>query len=114
MWFRGNSAPVKMELTDEGRRILGDKKGVFEVRYHNGPIMSLMGKEGLGNFRTLANFRSEVSKYKSQKGTMVNTPAIIAGEFGKGRVLCISPHPESTATLHSLVQNAIRWTARRE
>jgi glutamine amidotransferase-like uncharacterized protein len=114
MWFRGDSAPVKMELTDEGRKILGDKKGVFEVRYHNGPIMSPMGKEGLANFRTLANFRSEVSKYKPQKGTMVNTPAIIAGEFGKGRVLCISPHPESTAALYSLVQNAIRWTARRE
>ena len=114
MWFRGASAPVKMELTDEGRKILGDKKGVFEVRYHNGPIMSPMGNEGLGNFRTLANFRSEVSKYKPQKGTMVNTPAIIAGEFGKGRVLCVSPHPESTAALYSLVQNAIRWTARRE
>ena len=114
MWFRGNSAPVKMELTDEGRKILGDKKGVFEVRYHNGPIMSPMGKVGLGNFRTLANFRSEVSRYKPQKGTMVNTPAIIAGEFGKGRVLCISPHPESTIALYSLVQNAIRWTARHD
>ena len=114
MWFRGDSAPVKMELTDEGRRILGDNKDVFEVRYHNGPIMSPMGKEGLGKFRTLANFRSEVSKYKPQKGTMVNTPAIIAGEFGKGRVLCISPHPESTVGLYGLVQNAIRWTARHE
>ena len=78
------------------------------------PIMSPMGKVGLGNFRTLANFRSEVSRYKPQKGTMVNTPAIIAGEFGKGRVLCISPHPESTIALYSLVQNAIRWTARHD
>jgi hypothetical protein len=73
-----------------------------------------MGVKGLGAFRTLANFRSEVSKYEPQKGTMVNTPAIIAGEFGKGRVLCISPHPESSKALHALVQNAIRWTARRE
>ena len=110
MWYRGASAPVKMELTEEGKKILGEVKGIFDVRYHNGPIMSAMGKEGLGNFRTLANFRSEVSRYKPQEGTMINSPAIIVGEFGKGRVLCISPHPESTADLYKLVQNAVRWT----
>ena len=113
MWYRGASAPVKMELTEEGRKILGDVKGVFDVRYHNGPNMSAMGKEGLGAFRSLATFRSEVSRYKPQEGTMVNTPAIIVGEFGKGRVLCISPHPESSAQLYSLVANGIRWTGRR-
>ena len=114
MWYRGPSASVRMELTDEGRKILGDVNGVFDVRFQNGPIMSPMGKEGLGKFRTLANFRSEVSKYEPQKGTMVNTPAIIVGEYGKGRVLCISPHPESSTALYGLVQNGIRWTARRE
>jgi predicted deacylase/glutamine amidotransferase-like uncharacterized protein len=114
MWFRGPPASVKMELTEAGQKILGIQKGVFDVRYHNGPIMSPMGKEGLGAFRTLANFRSEVSKYAPQKGTMVNTPAIIAGEFGRGRVLCISPHPESSKALHALVQKAIHWTARRD
>ena len=113
MWFRGGSAPVTMELTDEGRKILGDFEGVFEVRYQNGPIMSPMGREGLGNFRPLSHFRSEGSKYKPQEGTMVNTPAVIVGEYGNGRVLCISPHPESTDALNRLVQNAVRWTARR-
>lgn len=113
MWFRGGSAPVTMELTDEGRTILGDFEGVFEVRYQNGPIMSPMGREGLGSFRSLAHFRSEVSKYKPQEGTMINTPAVIVGEFGNGRILCISPHPESTDALNRLVQNAVRWTARR-
>ena len=104
---------MTMELTDEGRAILGDFNGIFEVRYQNGPIMSPMGVEGLGNFRSLAHFRSEVSKYKPQEGTMINTPAVIVGEFGNGRVLCISPHPESTDALNRLVQNAVRWTARR-
>ena len=111
MWYRGPSAPVKMELTEEGKAILGNIKGPFEVRYHNGPIMSFMGKDGLGPFRNLATFRSEVSKYKHQQGTMVNSPAIIAGEFGEGRVLCISPHPESDSKLYELLQNAAHWVA---
>jgi len=112
MWYRGPSATVKMELTDAGRKILGEKIGPFDVRYQNGPIMSPMGVKGLGEFRTLAHFRSEVSRYDPQKGTMVNTPAIISGNFGKGRVFCISPHPESSRSLHKLMENAIRWTAR--
>ncbi len=102
-----------MELTKAGREILGDRNGVFQVRYQNGPIMSPMGVKGLGAFRTLAIFRSEVARYDPQKGTMVNTPAIIAGEYGKGRVLSISPHPESSAQLYSLVVNGIRWAGRR-
>ena len=113
MWYRGPSATVKMELTKAGREILGDRNGVFQVRYQNGPIMSPMGVKGLGAFRTLAIFRSEVVRYGPQKGTMVNTPAIIAGEYGKGRVLSISPHPESSAKLYSLVANGIRWAGRR-
>ncbi|MEC7861321.1 MAG: succinylglutamate desuccinylase/aspartoacylase family protein [Verrucomicrobiota bacterium] len=111
MWYRGPSAPVKMELTEEGKAILGNIKGSFEVRYHNGPIMSFIEKDGLDPFQSLATFRSEVSKYKPQQGTMVNSPAIIAGEFGEGRVLCISPHPESDSKLYKLLQNAARWVA---
>ena len=73
-----------------------------------------MGKEGVEPFRSLATFRSEVSRYKPQDGTMVNTPAIIVGEFGKGRVLCISPHPESTVELYGLVRNAALWVAQKK
>ena len=33
MWYRGPSATVKMELTKAGREVLGDRTGVFQVRY---------------------------------------------------------------------------------
>lgn len=111
MWYRGGSSTVQMELTDSGREILGDMKAQFPVRYHNGPIVSPAAREGLPGFEVLAHFRSEVSKYETQKGTMVDTPAIIAAEFGKGRVLCISPHPESSKELRPMVAKGIRWAA---
>ncbi|HIL24973.1 MAG TPA: hypothetical protein EYG19_06195 [Verrucomicrobia bacterium] len=114
MWYRGPSATVQMELTDAGRKILGDKKGAFDVRYHNGPIMSPMGKAGLGAFQPLAHFRSEVSRYEPQKGTMTGTPAIISGHYGKGRVLCISPHPESSPALYELVRRGLFWAGNKK
>jgi putative intracellular protease/amidase len=111
MWYRGPSATVTMELTDEGRRILGKQTGPFPVRYHNGPIVSPANLANLPDYQVLAWFRSEVALYEPQKGTMVNTPAIITSDFGKGRVLSISPHPESSRDLRSMVARAIQWAA---
>ncbi|MFP6866280.1 MAG: succinylglutamate desuccinylase/aspartoacylase family protein [Roseibacillus sp.] len=112
MWYRGKSSTVKMALTKAGKEILGQIEGTIPVRYHNGPIVSPANHEGLPGYQVLAHFRSEVARYETQKGTMVDTPAIIASNFGKGRVLCISPHPESSKELRPLVARGIQWTAR--
>lgn len=110
MWFRG-SGTVKMELTDAGRRIFGDLPDLVELRYANGPILSPAGKEGLPEYIPLAFFRTEISKYGPQEGTMINTPAIVASKCAAGRAIAISPHPESTAGLESLIQRAVAWVA---
>lgn len=112
MWFRG-SGTVQMELTEKGKEILGDVPGVVELRYANGPILSPAGRDDLPEYVTLAFFRTEISKYEPQKGTMIDTPAIIASEFGRGRVIAISPHPEASAGLESLVEKAVDWVAGR-
>jgi len=110
LWFRGGGT-VEMDLTDAGRGILGDWSNPIRLHYENGPILSPADQADLPGYRVLAVFRSEVSKYEPQKGTMVNTPAILAAPFGNGRVLVISPHPEATAGLERLVERAILWTA---
>jgi len=110
MWFRG-SGTVEMELTDEGRVILGDMPGHLDVGYANGPILSPAGKEGLPEYVPLAYFRTEISLWEPQEGTMINTPAIVASEFGEGRAIAISPHPEGTAGLEPLVQRAVAWVS---
>jgi predicted deacylase len=110
MWFHGTGT-VQMELTAPGREILGDVPGIVELRYANGPIFSPAGREDLPEYVPLAFFRTEIAKYEPQKGTMVDTPAIIASAFGRGRVVAISPHPEASAQLESLVRRAVAWAA---
>ena len=110
MWYRGASSKVKLEFESEGASVLG-KSGTVEVVYHNGPIISKGKNTELPPFRTLARFRTEVAKYDPQKGTMVDTPAIISSDFGQGRVMSISPHPEATPELRSIVGKAISWAA---
>jgi glutamine amidotransferase-like uncharacterized protein len=110
MWYRGATQEVQMELEGAAATILG-KSGDVKVRYHNGPIISVGKATDLPSYTPLAWFRSEVSKYEPQKGTMINTPAIVVADFGKGRVLSVSPHPEATPGLESMIVNGVRWAA---
>jgi putative intracellular protease/amidase len=111
-WRRG-AGTVKMELTDEGRRILGDKTGQFDVRYVNGPIIKQSTNAAIPDLKPLALFRTELAQNDSPKGVMVNSPAAAAGTLGKGRVITFSPHPEQTDGLEDLVIRAIEWVGKR-
>jgi putative intracellular protease/amidase len=112
-WRRGVGS-VKLELTDPGRAILGERTGEFDVRYVNGPIIEPANKTDLPPFATLAFFRTELAMNDTPAGIMVNSPAIFAGQYLQGRVVCISPHPEQTSSLEDFVPRAVSWAAQRD
>ena len=111
-WKRGIGM-VKIELTDAGREILGDLRGQLEVKYANGPILEAAQSPALPPFETLAYFRTELARNDTPEGIMVNSPAIVAGRCGKGRIICSSPHPEQSAVLGVFIPRAVRWVAGR-
>jgi putative intracellular protease/amidase len=111
MWYRGGPAMVKMQLTEEGRKLFPDVPERVEVKYQNGPIVSPKQHPGLSRYTPLAHFRSENVLYEPQRGTMVDTPAIVAGRFHQGRVISMSPHPEAVQALQSIITGSIRWLA---
>src|SRR5262249_10090385 len=102
---------VEMELTDKGREIFGASRGKLDVLYHNGPILAPNASPDLADYEPLAVFRTEVAENGTPVGVMVGSPAIAAGSCGRGRVLCISPHPEQTKGLEDFVPRAVRWVA---
>jgi len=109
-WKRG-TGQVKIELTAEGRHLLADRAGLIDIRYANGPLLAPDEDPDIVDFQSLAHFRTEINKNDAPEGVMKDTPAIIAGRFGKGRVFCSSPHPEYTDGLEPLIHKAIRWAA---
>ena len=114
MWYRGKSSSQKMQLTEEGQKLFADLPENVDVRYQNGPIVSPKKLSGLTPYTVLAWFRSEKVLYPPQKGTMIDTPAIVRGEFGKGQVISISPHPEATQGLESMLAVAVKAVAARK
>jgi len=111
MWYRGGPHDVRMEFTEAAADVLG-RAGEVTVRYQNGPIVSRGHATDLPETTALAWFRSEVVRYEPQRGTMVDTPAILTADFGEGRVVSISPHPEGTPGLESVITHAVRWASR--
>jgi hypothetical protein len=103
---------VKVALTCAGKSVLGESVGLVDVLYSGGPIFAPAGIRELPEFVPLATFRSEVWTYEPQRGTMIDTPAILAGRFGKGQVIIFSPHPDMTVGLEFLVRQAVLATAR--
>ena len=113
MWYRGKPAMVDVEFSDAGQAAL-DAQGVHSIRYHNGPILSVGNRPDLPTFETWAVFRSENGMFKAQRGTMLDTPAIVHTRYGEGRVIAISPHFESTTGEEDLILRAIQVIRRRQ
>jgi len=112
-WERGE-AILEIELTDEGKRVCGDRSGRLTIAYQNGPVMLPAQYEPLPEYDVLAYFRTEVAENDSPKGVQIDSPAIIAAPYGKGRVILCSPHPELTPSLNEFVPRLTRFAAGKE
>jgi putative intracellular protease/amidase len=110
-WRRG-AGQVQIEMTALGQQLTTLPATARDIRYDNGPILRPAGRTDLAPYEPLAIFRTEVAENGTPVGAMVNSPAMVRGRFGKGRVLISSPHPEQTPGMESAVEHAVRWLAR--
>jgi hypothetical protein len=105
-WRRG-AGQVEVELSAAGQAMFTGAEERFTIRYVNGPILVPDQSPEIPDFKTLAWFRSELAENGAPLGVMIDSPAIVAGAFGQGRVVCFSPHPEQTAGCEEFVWQAI-------
>ncbi|MEP6667566.1 MAG: BPL-N domain-containing protein [Chthoniobacter sp.] len=109
-WRRG-VGDVQLEITPAGQHLSSLSTEKRNIHYANGPIIKPAGRTDLAPYEPLAFFRTELAEHDSPVGAMVNSPAIVRGRFGKGRVIISSPHPEQTPGLEIIVERAVHWLA---
>jgi glutamine amidotransferase-like uncharacterized protein len=109
-WARG-TGDVILKITPEGNRILGTSAGTVTCYYGQGPLLAPAHHGKTPDCQVLATYSSELTKHGAPGGVMIGTTAIAMGSYGKGRVLCFSPHPERTKGLEGFVPHAVRWAA---
>ena len=109
-WERGKG-PVDIELTGEGRKVLGNFEGLQSVRYADGPLLGkAKDSGGLAPYTVLAYFRSDMAK--NVPGGSCPTPRLLSPENAVMAVAMLSrPHPEYTETLRH-DPRAVRWAAK--
>jgi glutamine amidotransferase PdxT len=111
-WARG-TGPVDVAITPRGHAVLGVKEERPAILYYQGPLLAPAGDPQLPDYEVLGAFAGEIAKKGAPHGVMPGTTAIAAAPFKKGRVLCISPHPERTDNLHDMIYRAVLWVTRR-
>lgn len=105
------SGVVSLEFSGLAEGVFSESLSQAPMQYSSGPIFRSGIRSDLPAYVVLARFRTEVFECESQRGTMVNTPAIIASKFGKGTVLLFSPHPEMSPQFEHIVIDAITGCA---
>lgn len=102
----GSAAILAMELSDEGGKILGIDPGKYLVRYSLGPI-STPAQWSHGKAQTLGVYKNSIGPQGRKGVNFFGAPAVIYGNFGKGKVVATSFHPESNVTTHPLALGCI-------
>jgi len=105
-WARGNGT-VKLTLSNSGKDLLQTSDKSLEIFYAQGPLLAPADNPDIPDYDPVATFQTEIAQKGAPKGVMIGTTAIAEGRFGKGRVICFSPHPELTEGLHHLIQCAL-------
>src|SRR3954468_20512755 len=112
-WARGEGS-VQLRLSSAGKSALRADKETCSIHFENGPLLGPMKGGNDDGFEPLATFETEIRKNDAPPGVMKGAIAIARGAYGKGRVLCFSPHPEKTPGREGLLQEAVRWAAGEE
>lgn len=112
-WRRGNGT-VRIGLTREGQRLFARDADALDIEFRQGPLLGPAKNGTLPPCEVLAWYRTGVGSRGADPRTMIGTPAIARGAYGKGRVVVFSPHPEKTAGLEDFVAKAALWCARRK
>jgi glutamine amidotransferase-like uncharacterized protein len=109
-WARGEGG-VKLRLTALGQKEIPSENGFCTMHFENGPLLGPAGRSDIDDYESLAAFETEIRTNDAPPGIMIGTTAIARGAFGKGRVVCFSPHPEKTPGRESQVKEAVKWAA---
>ena len=111
-WARGHG-DVKIGITEAGMAWLNTQDPQLTIKYWQGPLLAPANRPEIEDYEAVAVFDTEIAKNGAPKGVMLGTTAIAKGQFGKGRVVCFSPHPELTESLEHLIEHAINHVKRK-
>lgn len=108
--YRGG-AELSIKFTENATMFGIKPKSLRSVRYHGGPVLLASEQIPGSDVRTIATYNCDgVYSYNTNAApTMAGTPALVAGTFGKGRIVGCSPHPESYTHTQDIIRGGLKY-----
>ena len=112
--YRG-MAPIKISLTEEGKKVFEGSEKERKVLYAGGPALIPGDPIPDTDLEVLAKYSGRIINVGGGKdGTkpiksMYGKAALVGGRVGKGRVFLSCPHPEKEEHSHDLVRAGIKY-----
>ena len=103
----GLRAPLVIDISEKGRKLLDLPQKRYTVTYSEGPVATPCQQPGTGWGEQLGVYVNSVSSLNRPKFNFSGTPSIIHGEYGKGKVIATSFHPEYRADTHLIAFGCI-------
>ena len=106
-WYFGGAgmrALLAIDLSEKAAERLDVPSGRYIVRYSKGPVARRCEQPGEGWAEELAVYRNAVTWPKI---TFDGAPAMLYGEYGKGKIIATSFHPESLASTHPIALGCV-------
>jgi len=104
-------APMKLKLTDEGKKVFEGSEAVRTVMYWGGPVFVPGEKIEDADVKVLASYAGRLvnTSFAKPVKTMIGKGAILGGKVGKGKVFAQGPHPEMWECNHDLVRSGFKY-----
>ena len=104
---QGFRAPLVIDISEKGRKLLDLPEKRYTVTYSRGPIAVPCKQPGTGWGEQLGVYVNSVSSVRQPKFNFSGMPCIIHGQYGKGKVIATSFHPESLTDTHLIAFGCI-------
>lgn len=111
--FKHGHAQIVMSITKRGSELMGVPASNRFVWYWNGPLMIPAPIEGMKS-EVLATYRGDILMNTTNLLRQAGYPAMVSVEFGKGKMVVSSCHPEITPRTHDIVAGAFRYLTGRD
>ena len=113
--YRGGSI-LDIRFTDNADLFGFKPRTLRSVRYHGGPVLNACEQIPGADIKEIARYACEgVYSYNTNAApTMLGHPAIVAGTFGKGRLVGCSPHPESYTHTQDIIRGGLKYLTGRD
>ena len=114
--YRGGCDQLAIKFTDNADMFGLKPNSVRTVRYHGGPVPVPFEAVPGADIRVVATYACD-GVYSFNTNTapvMAGHPAVLAGTFGKGRIACTSPHPESYTHTQDIIRGGLKYITGRD